>query len=374
MLISSPKYLNGKIEIEKGERVGLVGKNGSGKTTLILSTLCIDQTTFNNVIVDDMDFCKEKDYSRISAVLQDVSSQILASTCKDEIELMKRFHRVDDKIARKLMGNYYEGEFNKLSDGYKKRYAIASVLASNPEYILLDEPFANLDDEGVRLVSEIIPKNSLITEHRIDELRKLVDRVYMIKNNTEINEISKEKLFDTEFLRKEGLRGFSLPKINSELGNEIFNVNVDNYTIKIREREILCLLGRNGSGKTTILRKLFRKIFVIFQEVDLQFFDFTVKEIVGSKYALSLFKLESLADRSPYALSFGQKMRVLIASAFSSDSKVIGLDEPSIGMDGEALLSFYEMVKVLKEQRRGLILATHDKDIMNLCDTRIVID
>lgn len=273
MLIISPKYLNGKIEIEKGERVGLVGKNGSGKTTLILSALCLDQTT-SNVTVDDLDFCKEKDYSKISAVLQDVSSQILASTLKDEIELMKRFHSVDDKIARNLMGHYYEVEFNKLSDGYKKRYAIASVLASNPEYILLDEPFANLDDKGVKSVSTIVPKNSLIAEHRIEELRKLVDRVYMIRNNKEINEISKEKLFDIEFLRKEGLRGFSLPKINSELGNEILNVNIDNFTIKIREGEILCLLGRNGSGKTTILRKLSKKIFVIFQEVDLQFFLF----------------------------------------------------------------------------------------------------
>lgn len=84
--------------------------------------------------------------------------------------------------------------------------------------------------------------------------------------------------------------------------------------------------------------------------------------------------MENLADKSPYALSFGQKMRILIASAFSSDSRVIGLDEPSVGMDGEALLSFYEMVKMLKEQKRGLILATHDKDIISLCDTRIVID
>lgn len=66
-------------------------------------------------------------------------------------------------------------------------------------------------------------------------------------------------------------------------------------------------------------------------------------------------------------------MRVLIASAFSSNSKVIGLDEPSVGMDGEALLSFHEMVKILKEDKRGLIIATHDRDLINLCDSNIYI-
>ncbi|WP_338599747.1 ATP-binding cassette domain-containing protein [Sulfolobus tengchongensis] len=372
MLVIIPKYLNGKIEIEKGEIVGLVGKNGSGKTTLILSALCIDQKN-SNVITDEVDFCENRNYSKLSAVLQDVSSQILAPTCKEEIELMKRFHFVNEDIPKKLMGPYYETEFNKLSDGYKRRYVISSILASNPNYVLLDEPFANLDDEAVNLIKTIIPKSSLIAEHRIEELRKLIDRVYIIRNNKEVNEIDKEKLFDIEFLKKEGLRGFGLPRIDSKLGGQILDVTVNNYRIKLRESEVLCLLGKNGSGKTTLLRKLSRKIFAIFQEVDLQFFDFTVNDVVNDKKILSLFHLENLADKSPYTLSFGQKMRVLIASAFASRSKIIGLDEPSVGMDGEALLSFYEMVKILKDEKRGLIIATHDKDLINLCDSQLVI-
>jgi len=73
-------------------------------------------------------------------------------------------------------------------------------------------------------------------------------------------------------------------------------------------------------------------------------------------------------------LSYGEKMRVLIASVFASPYKVIALDEPSVGMDGEALLSFYEALKILKEEKRGIIIATHDEDLIPLCDTIINMD
>ncbi len=61
-------------------------------------------------------------------------------------------------------------------------------------------------------------------------------------------------------------------------------------------------------------------------------------------------------------------MRTLIASAYASGHRVIGLDEPTTAMDGEGLLAFAKMVDMLREERRGLILATHDKDILPLCD------
>jgi ABC-type Mn2+/Zn2+ transport system ATPase subunit len=53
---------------------------------------------------------------------------------------------------------------------------------------------------------------------------------------------------------------------------------------------------------------------------------------------------------------------------------VIALDEPSVGMDGNSLLSFYEMIKLLKEEKRGIIIATHDEDIIGMCDSIIDLD
>jgi len=60
------------------------------------------------VILDGEDFCKIKDYSKLSAVFQEPSTQILSLTCKDELKLQSFFHPVDEKIAKEIMGEYYD--------------------------------------------------------------------------------------------------------------------------------------------------------------------------------------------------------------------------------------------------------------------------
>ncbi|AAY80245.1 ATP-binding cassette domain-containing protein [Sulfolobus acidocaldarius] len=356
--------INDTLVIDDNDIVGLVGKNGSGKTTLIKNALCLGQNRFK-IILDGDDFCEHREYSKLTGVFQEPATQILALTCEEELKLRSLFHTIDFNIAKKIMENYINRDFYTLSDGYKKRFVIASALSSNPKHILLDEPFANLDKYSTKLVKEIIPKGSLIAEHRIKEIRDLVSKVYLIKEINRIVEIEKEKLYDEKFLREEGLRGFKLPEINIKPKDKV----IFEYSwIKLREGEILCLVGRNGVGKTTTLKKLVNKVYIIFQNPDLQFFKPRVIDEVKDEEALRLFKIKDLAEKSPFTLSYGQKMRVLIATAFASGSKVIGFDEPSVGMDGEALLSFYQMVKILKEEGKAMIIATHDEDILSLCD------
>ncbi|BCS92157.1 ABC transporter ATP-binding protein [Metallosphaera javensis (ex Sakai et al. 2022)] len=361
MLVIAHPYLPGKVELDRDEIVGLVGRNGSGKTTLINSILCQK----HNIFLDNADFCESRDYSVVSAIFQEPSSQILASTLEEELRVMSHFHRVDFEIGRRLMGPYFSKDFFKLSDGYKKRFVISSVLSYSPEYLLIDEPLSNLDEEGIKLVLSLIPKGSLISEHRTRYLSSLVERIYLLSN--EVREIDKDKLEDEEFLRKNGLRGFKLDPERGSPGSELLDVQVG-PRIRVREGEVVCLVGRNGAGKTTILKRLSRKIYSVFQNLDLQFFRETVEEEVGSEQALSLFDIKELRDRSPFTLSLGQKMRVLLASAYASGYRVIGLDEPTTAMDGDGLLSFVRMIRLLREEKRGLILATHDRDILPVCD------
>ncbi|MCY0859390.1 MAG: ATP-binding cassette domain-containing protein [Sulfolobaceae archaeon] len=368
MLIITDKS-SSRIEINDDERVGLVGRNGSGKTTLIMSALCINPGRFE-AYIDGEDFCKIRDYRILTGILQDTWSQFFQRNCRDELILMSQYAQVDTTIGERIMGKYYTEDFFKLSDGYRRRYAIACSLALKPKYLLLDEPYSNLDKEASEELNRLIPNGSLIAEHRIRALRELVDRVYLIEDFV-VKEIDKDKLYDDNFLISKGLRGFKLPKLDTTLGNTLLDVNVNSIRIRVREGEVLCVVGRNGAGKTTLLRKLRGKIYVIFQNPNLEFFNPTVREEVGSEEALRLFKLEHLKDRSPFTLSYGEKMRVLIATAYASKSKVIGLDEPSVGLDGIGLQALYEMVKLLVEEKRGLIITTHDEDILQLCTTTI---
>ncbi|BCU71012.1 ABC transporter ATP-binding protein [Stygiolobus caldivivus] len=354
--------INDQIEVRDDERVVLLGKNGIGKTTLIRRALCLGEPI--KVTVDGEDFCKKKDYSLLSAVFQEPSTQILGLTCEEELKLQSLFHDVDFNVPKRIMGEFFNVNFYRLSDGYKKRFVISTVLASRPKHVMLDEPFANLDKYSIGLVKEVIPKGSLTTEHRVREVREWGDRFYLLTKDG-AREIDKVMLYDEKFLIEKGLRGFKLKPIQTTFGKLIF----EHEWIKVREGEVFCIIGRNGAGKTTTLKGLVGKVYLIFQNPDLQFFNPTVRDEVKDDEAIKLFRLQDIADKSPFSLSYGQKMRVLIATAFASPYKVIGLDEPSVGMDGEALLSFYEMIKALKEQGRGIIIATHDEDLISICDT-----
>ncbi|MFP3220739.1 MAG: ATP-binding cassette domain-containing protein [Candidatus Marsarchaeota archaeon] len=366
MLFIHPSFLKGELALDEGEVVGLLGKSGSGKTRLITEALGWGGNCAIREEGSRLDLPLPR--SLLSGVLQDPSSQVLGGNCQEEIRLLAADHAVDEAMAKKLMGEYYSRDFFELSDGYKRRYSLVTVMASKPKYILLDEPLANLDSQGVREILSLLPRGSLIAEHRVREVRGILDRAYLIANNN-IEEVGRDKLYDDEFLRSHGLRGFKLERQKeSVVGNEVL-LDLDvGFRLTLKEGEVVGLYGRNASGKTTIIRKLSRKSYAVFQEPDLQFFRRTVSEEVGNDDALALFGLSKKADSSPFALSFGEKMRVLMAAAFSSGKRVLAFDEPTTGMDGDALLSFLDALDLLRDQKRGVVMATHDEDLLSVCD------
>jgi ABC-type cobalt transport system, ATPase component len=359
-------FVVGDIEIERGERVALLGRSGSGKTTLIRAAICLRDSP--KPFLDGRDFCADPDYSKVSAVMQEPSWQVLAETSEEELSLISRYHDSNISLARELMGPYFSTPFMKLSDGYKRRFVLSSVLVGGPEYLLLDEPFSNLDSEGVKLVSDALPHTYLMAEHRVPELRSMVDRVYVISSG--VREVNKDKLWDEDFLRSHGLRGFKIWRERRRLGETILRADIKGISVEVRRGEVLCLVGSNGSGKTTAIKQLSKRgVRAVFQNPDLQFFVKTVGEEVNSSEALSLFNLVHLKDRSPYTLSYGEKMRVLMASAIASGSKVVAFDEPSTGMDGDSLISFVRALELLSEDGRGIVIATHDRDVVEVCDS-----
>jgi energy-coupling factor transporter ATP-binding protein EcfA2 len=365
-----PSFLSGHIEVGDDEVVALLGKGGSGKTTVIREAMGFGGKA--KLGIDGSFGPPPISREVLAAVMQDPNTQILGGSCDDELAILSMDHRVDRSIAEDIMGSYCGKDFFKLSDGYKKRMAIATVLCSLPRYVMLDEPLANLDKEATAGVLSLIRSGKVAAEHRVREIRDRVQRAYLIRGSSLI-ELTTDSLYDDEFLSKNGLRGFSVEAQKGDPGEVVLDVDVG-FRLQIRAGEILCLYGSNGSGKTTCIKRLVGKAYAVFQNPDLQFFKKTVEEEAGSADALSLFELQGKARASPFALSYGEKIRVLIAAAYASGRRVIALDEPTVGMDGDGFLSFLKALEIMREERKGVLIATHDDDLLKACDRMINLD
>ena len=179
--------------------------------------------------------------------------------------------------------------------------------------------------------------------------------------------------------------------------------------------EILALVGPNGSGKTTLAKhlngllrpgkgrvlvdgldtrehtvaELSRKVGYVFQNPEHMFFEETVfKEVAfGPKnlgldreeveervrWALKAVNLEGFEERTPYSLSGGEKQRLAIACVLAMRPKYLILDEPTTGLDLKAERSVVEVIKSLREKGHGILLITHDMDLVLELADRVVL-
>ncbi|WP_449462924.1 ATP-binding cassette domain-containing protein [Tardisphaera miroshnichenkoae] len=365
-----PSFLSGHIEMGDDEVVALLGKSGSGKTTVIKEAMGFGGKA--KLGIDGSFSMPPVSREVLAAVMQDPNVQVLGGSCDDELAILSMDHQIDRAMAKAIMGDYCRTDFFRLSDGYKKRMAIATVLCSLPRYVMLDEPLANLDRAATADVLSLVRGGMMVAEHRVKEIRDKVQRAYLIRAGLLV-ELASDSLYDDEFLRKNGLRGFSVEAHKGNPGEVILDVDVG-FRLTVRAGEVLCLYGSNGVGKTTCIKRLVGKAYAVFQNPDLQFFKKSVEEEVGSVHALSLFDLQNKAKASPFALSYGEKMRVLVAAAYASGRKVIALDEPTVGMDGDGFLSFLKVLEIMREESRGIVIATHDDDLLRVCDRVVSLD
>lgn len=161
---------NINMHIKKGELIYLIGENGAGKSTLLLilsalfvptrGTARIYGKVINEKVTKDLDLRK-----KIGIVFQDPDIQLFSPTVYDDVAFAPRHLTKEnyDIMAREAMEvmnikHLKNRHPYELSEGEKKRVAIASVLSYNPDFILFDEPTANMDGRGRREFKEIIKK------------------------------------------------------------------------------------------------------------------------------------------------------------------------------------------------------------------------
>ena len=186
------------IDLKQGEAVGLLGPNGAGKTTLFSIIIGITKTDNGRLGLGDHDITNLPIYLRARmgiSYLPQESSIFRGLTVKDNIKAIlevKNFTKEEiEEIASKLLDEFSISHLqNKiattLSGGERRRLEIARSLASNPDFILLDEPLAGIDPIAVNdiknLVSHLKERNIgiLITDHNVRETLDIVDRAYII--------------------------------------------------------------------------------------------------------------------------------------------------------------------------------------------------
>jgi lipopolysaccharide export system ATP-binding protein len=217
--------------VEQGEIVGLLGPNGAGKTTSFYMIVGLVKPNEGRVLLDEQDITNEPMYRRAqlgvgylpqeASVFRKLSVEdnvmaILEMTKLTKKEREIRLETLLDEFGlqhvRKNRGDY-------LSGGERRRTEIARALATNPRFILLDEPFAGVDPIAVediqRIVAQLKKKNIgiLITDHNVQETLSITDRAYLLFEGNILKAGSAEELAADEQVRRVYLgQNFELKK------------------------------------------------------------------------------------------------------------------------------------------------------------------
>lgn len=251
---------NINIEIEKGEKVAIIGPNGAGKSTLFSHFNGLTEPTSGCVKIEGKPISFEKDEllkvrQKVGIVFQDPNDQLFAPTVKEDIafgpmnlglsygEVEKR---VEDALKMVGMENYEDKTPHHLSGGQQKRIAIAGIIAMKPEIMILDEPTAGLDPDGVEKVLNIMNQLNkegmtlIISSHDIDMISKYADKIFILYNGEIIESGNKNKIFsDMELLKKAHLRTPITTEILYNLKESGLNVNTEKISVEDTCAEII---------------------------------------------------------------------------------------------------------------------------------------
>lgn len=211
---------NVSINVDQGEIVGLLGPNGAGKTTTFYSIVGLIKPDSGSVYLDDKNITKLPMYQRARrgiGYLAQEASVFRNLSVKDNIFAVlehqgfsvEKQHEKAESLMNEFGLNNIENSMGKvLSGGERRRTEIARALATDPKFILLDEPFAGVDPIAVEEIQSIVnslkKKNIgiLITDHNVDETLSITDRSYLMFEGKLLKSGTSEELAADEKVRK----------------------------------------------------------------------------------------------------------------------------------------------------------------------------
>lgn len=228
--------------ISQGEIVGLLGPNGAGKTTTFYMVVGLVKPNGGEVKLDDVPLNKMPMYQRARAgigYLPQEPSVFRKLSVRDNLRLVLQLKGLsNDEIDKQIeylanqlhITHILDSQGSVLSGGERRRVEIARALATEPKFILLDEPFAGIDPKTIEEIQEIIFRlkkqgiGILITDHNVAATLRITDRNYILADGQIIAEGDRKAIVGNEQARK-----FYL--------GEQFEVNFENFVDKPEEDE-----------------------------------------------------------------------------------------------------------------------------------------
>jgi lipopolysaccharide export system ATP-binding protein len=209
------------LEVRPGEIVGLLGPNGAGKTTAFYMIVGLVPCDAGRITLGELDLTFAPVHRRARAGLGylpqepsvfrklSVESNVMAILeTRDDLEQEAREERLEELLADFRIGHVRNSLGLSLSGGERRRVEIARALAANPQFILLDEPFAGVDPISVLDIQRIIRDLTtvgigvLITDHNVRETLGIVGRAYIANQGTVIASGSAEEILANPQVRE----------------------------------------------------------------------------------------------------------------------------------------------------------------------------
>lgn len=208
------------LEVEQGTIVGLLGPNGAGKTTSFYMIVGLEHPDTGHVYLDDEDVTDLPMYKRalkgIGYLPQEASifrkltveENIMAILEEIEPDKDKRRQKMEDLIQEFHIGHIRKSKGSALSGGERRRVEIARALATDPGFILLDEPFAGIDPIAVADIQVMVAHLArrgigvLITDHNVRETLSIVNRAYILSAGKILVEGTSQQVAEDPVARK----------------------------------------------------------------------------------------------------------------------------------------------------------------------------
>ena len=415
-----PILKNITAEFTAGKIHLLTGVSGSGKSTILKLIAGLLPKYGGEIVAGAVDVPTD---ARIGMVFQDPLMQFALDTPRHELEFTLENCQVPtDKIPERVKEALQFGKVDDLanrlittlSGGQQQRVALAAATAMQPNVLLLDEPFANIDEENRQLIlKQLVRLNSdyhttiIITDHDLHGYKRLHPLVWQLtkRHLTQLSSKNSSQL----------LTASATPQITTVLPSSTLPaiIKFDELAIKrenhslllptnlgIVKNKITLLTGPNGIGKSTLLKaiarllkyegkieyageniqkispgKYYKHLGLIFQHANDQFLNVTVGEELALGFktcqnpyfnqqqvneALAALGLNGREDQVVYSLSGGQKKKLQILLMLMRGQDTLLLDEPFTGLDPASLKTVLQLIKASqKEEPQTLLIVSH---------------